>query len=539
MELQDEEIRVLRAETGRIDETGKSSEKKLTEEPFIVRLWFNLLAFFSSSSPTRLYSGYLVASLGRDLSHQYGKYFDFHRRLYTEPMFQTLVRLKRTQLFFDALLAAYENDKGGFLIILGSFLMKRTSESINAVDPFSVPYDQSLNKDVRSLLLREMDASFLSAPEDERSKMYQAAQSIEWIREFCAIPLERMLLRFGPMEDMAQGCLLDSIKEEMQILVGVFSAARKVPVLLLEALFLFTKQSEMLDGKFDIEGECKKFVETAAVHLGVIREVKSSVPLVDFVRYTLNDVAWQPVEHELGEDWFVLFKNAWKRRFDEKWAEWNQLHRRSMLEKSIVDYLGGAQLPLIQYHPWNGLWMPLAFRHELSIQFLKGLFSVVYPSFIMKPLKILLIEGDFYRRENLVEYTDAFSALEHQQQVIEAFETRLSEKGDFGEGFMIIQKERMASIKGKARLENLMLSVELEADAIVNGVLSAFRSVELILGGVLGGVKGGAYETLSNMASIQGKFNERYRKELQYVRQLIQSAVGILAEASVAQKDFL
>jgi len=533
-ELQEEEIRVLRAEPELSAASGTVPEKKFHEEPFVVRLWFTIFAFFSSTTPGKLYSAYLVANLGKDIARTYGRYFDLRKRSYTDHLYQELVKLKRTQVFFRSLLEAYEVDKGGFFIVLGSLLMKNTNEAIaKASDPFTVPYDEAPNKDVRASLLRDMEAAFLSAQEDERSKMYQAAQAIEWIREFCAIPFDRMILRFGFADGEGQSCLIDSIKEEMQTLVGVFSAARKVPVLLMESLYLFTKQDAMVDGKFDMEGECKKFVALAAENLASIRIVKAGVPLVDLVRYTLNDVSWQPVASEAGEDWFVLFKNAWKKRFDAKWAEWNNLHRIAMIEKSMREFLGVQQIPPLQNRPWEGLWMPLTFRHEMAILFLKGLFSVVYPAVLMKPLKILLIEGDFYRRENLVEYTDAFSVLEHQQQVIETFETRLSPKGDFGEGFMIIQAEKMATIKGKVRIENLMLSVELESDVIINRVLAAFRSIDLILGGVLGVVRGGSYETLANMASIQGKFNERYRKDLQQVRQLLQDASAILGDASL------
>lgn len=539
-ELQVEEVRALRAETGHTAEmaSASGSEKKLMEEPLIVRLWFTICAFFTSSTPTRLYSSYLVSNLGRELNHSYGRYFSVHQRSYTDAMHQEFVKLRRAQVFFASLLDVYELDKGGFFVILGSLLMKNTNALISAAaNPFSVPYDEAPNRDVRASLIRDMEAVFTATPEDERTRMNQASQSLEWLRSFCAIPLERILLRFGVVENAGQTCLIDSIKDEMQMLVGVFSAGSKVPVLLLEALFLFTKQDAITEEKFDLEGECKKFVGDAADNLALVRGVKSCVPLADLVRYTLNDVAWQPVKPDYFEDWFQLFKGAWKKRFDEKWADWNRLHRRAMLEKRIVSFLGLTKIPEIAFRPWEGLWLPLSFRFDLSISFLKGLFSVVYPAVIMKPLKVLLIEGDFYRRENLVEYTDAFSVLERGQQVLEMFERRLSDKGDFGESFMIIERERMVTVKGKVRLENLMVSVELEAGGIVNRTLDAFRSIDLIIGGVLGVARGGPYETLVNLAAVQGKFNDRFRKDLQGARQLLQNASAILGEATVIGRE--
>jgi len=189
------------------------------------------------------------------------------------------------------------------------------------------------------------------------------------------------------------------------------------------------------------------------------------------------------------------------------------------------------------YHPWEGMWLPLSLSRELTIAFLKGVFRKLYPAVIMKPLKVLLIEGDFYRRENLVEYTDAFSTLEHQQQVLDTFETRLSPKGDIGEGFELIQREKIATVKGKARLENLMLSIESEAEMIAGRVISAFRSMDAILGGVLNVVRGGPYETLINLASIQGKQNDKFRKDLAGVCQLMRDIIEILEEIQRIEKE--
>ena len=117
------------------------------------------------------------------------------------------------------------------------------------------------------------------------------------------------------------------------------------------------------------------------------------------------------------------------------------------------------------------------------------------------------------------------------------FENRLSAKGDFGEGFAFIQKEKMATVKGKARLENLMLGVESELGTMIARIQAAFRSVDMILGGVLGVVRGAPYETLVNMASIQGKHNEKYRKELAIVQEYIRTASILISEAEIVEKD--
>jgi len=515
-----------------------SPDSKFIEQPLVVRLWFALISIFTAVTPVQAYASHLVSILGKKLARAYSLRIDARRRLYTAELYNDMVRFNEMQEFFSSLLGMYELNKGGFFIILSSLLMKKTSEGIAAVaDPFVEPYDKAQTGDVRLSCLRQMDSVFMAIPEDERARMYQAAQGIEWMRRFCTVPLGRILLRFNVMSDLVKGCPIDSINEEMKSLVASLAEAKRVPVLMLEALFLFSAQDRMQEKDFNIEKECASFLSRASEYLINLRNFKATVPLADFVRFAGGDVSWQPVSVLGGEDWFILFKNAWKKRFDERWAEWSRLHRLAMLKKKIMDFLEISEMPSLQYRPWEGLWLSMSMRRELSFLFLKSFFARLYPMAIMKPLKILLIEGDFYRRENLAEFTDAFSILEHQQSLIDAFENRLSPKGDIGEGFALTLQEKMVTIKGKARLQGLMLTTDSDVEVLISRVMAAFQSLNLILGGVLEVVRGGSYETLSNMALIQGKQNELYRKELAGVKQLIREAIGILDEIEIIEKE--
>lgn len=522
------------------DDASNPSRMKFSDEPFLVKLWFRICAFLSSLPVDRVYDDYLVGELGKRLVRMAPGYIDVKKGCYAEAFCNELIKLRSSQLFFSALLSAYENDKGDFYIVLGSLLMKDTCAAIAvASDPFSLPYDQDPKKDVRTFFLREMDTVIQGIPESERVRMYQAAQAIEWIKRFCALPFERMSMRFGILDSAGRTCFVDAINDDLQTVVGAFAGTKRIPVLLLEALFLFSHQGEIQDGKFDLDRECRQFVDAASGHLAAIGVLNSSLPLVDFVRFAAKDVHWVPTVVEGGEDWFLAFRTAWKKRFEDKWLEWNALHRKSQLEHNICGVLDVTEIKLLQYHPWEGMWLPLSMRRELSVMFMKEFFRTVYVKKIMRPLKILLIDGEFYRRENLAEYTDAFSVLEHQTQVLDQFEQRLSPQGDIGEGFAFVLNEKMATLKGKARLENLMLTVDSEAEMMINKLQTAFRSIDLILGGILDVVRGGPYETLVNMASIQGKFNEQYRKELAMVRRVIREAQAVLVEAETIEKESL
>ncbi len=537
-EIQQEELHTPPKSDRAAASYGVPAERHFLEQPFLVRFWYAVVGFFTSSSPTKAWANHLVNSLGRDLSRLYGSYIDIHQHSYINETYVALGTLHSVQEFFQRLLNAYDTDKGGLYVVMASLLMKETNEKLGKLaNPFDQSWSEEQKRDLRTLRIRDMEAVFLGIPEDEKARMYIAAQAIEWMRAFTALPLDRMLARFGVVENLSRSCLIESLSEEFRTLTNVLAGAKRIPLLLLEGMYLFSVQEEIGNSKFDIDEECKTFVKDASRQLVSIKQFKASVPAADFVRFSLRDVNWRPEPVEGGEDWFLLFKNAWKRQFEEKWVDWNRLHRRAMLESRMRAYVGVSELPELTYHPWESMWMPLSLGRELTFRFLKGFFTAFYPAQIMKPLKILLIEGDFYRRENLAEYTDAFSTLEHQAQAIEIFENRLSAKGDFGEGFSFVQKEKMATVKGKARLENLMLGVESELGTMIARIQAAFRSVDMILGGILGVVRGAPYETLVNMASIQGKHNDRYRKELTAVQDFIRTASILVSEAEVVERE--
>jgi len=85
----------------------------------------------------------------------------------------------------------------------------------------------------------------------------------------------------------------------------------------------------------------------------------------------------------------------------------------------------------------------------------------------------------------------------------------------------------------------MMLSTDSEVEAIINRTMGAFKSIDLILGGVIDLIRGGPYETLVNLAALQGKQNESFRKEMIHTRHLIREASSILTDAEVIEKDSL
>ena len=148
-----------------------------------------------------------------------------------------------------------------------------------------------------------------------------------------------------------------------------------------------------------------------------------------------------------------------------------------------------------------------------------------------------MVEGNFYRHENLNEYTTSYNVLEHRKGEFEKFENRLSPTGDVGSTFAKIRAEKTATLKNKNQIEGLMHTVESEAKQLITSSIEALKSIEAILTGILGGGKTSAYASITNWALIAGTNNARFREEVAAVKEQIHTSVNLLALAEKLEAE--
>lgn len=204
----------------------------------------------------------------------------------------------------------------------------------------------------------------------------------------------------------------------------------------------------------------------------------------------------------------------------------------------MLDLLKTDRLEPLPYRPWEDSWLVLQFKREFSFSFLASFFSRLYPTFVQPVLKTLLMEGNFYRRENLAEYTNAFTVLEKQQSCINTFESRLSPEGEIGAAFLQLREKTIASLKSKSSLEALMKSIETEAKQIIASSQNALKILCALLNGFIDGNKNSVYAPLLNWLNIQGNDNADFRKRVEGVKKLLQEVTNILTEADKIEADW-
>ncbi|MGI5066245.1 DUF5312 domain-containing protein [Treponema putidum] len=510
----------------------------IASEPFLIRLWLSIRSFLRSIPLKVIYNEELLKRMAKNLKRSAGAYINIHQNVYTGVFYTELKNLRKTQLFFTSLLSAYDSGKGSFYMLVSSFVAPATYEKLmKETNPFSIKIGSEVSSNIRTGFLRKIDAVFSNLTDEEKTEMYLCAQAIEWMKSFCSLALDKTLLRFNVISDSNATCQALTIQPEMEVLSSILYSKKNIPYNLLQALFLMHAQETIIDDDSRMVKEADEFVKEAIEALGAIRLFLKQVPLLDITRYIKKDINWMPYKLTGGEDWFIYFKQAWYERFNQKWSTWSYEQKKFNIKIQMINLLKVGDLESMKFCPWRNLWVECKFKKELPFLFLKTFFYAFYDEKLSNTLKTILVEGNFYKHENLNEYTTSYNVLEHRKGEFEKFENRLSPTGDVGTAFAKIRAEKTATLKNKNQIEGLMHTVEAEAKQLINSSIDALKSIELILTGILGGGKTSTYATITNWAIIAGSKNGHFREEVANAKEQIHTSINLLSLAEKLEAE--
>lgn len=513
--------------------------RKFTDEPVVFRLLLKILAFFKSLPVEVIYERELLKRLGRSLQQTSRHFINTKQHLLTKGFYDELSSLHKTQLFFSSLLSAYDSDKGIFYLILSSYVAPGVYKKlIQDTDPFGHPSIKNDAEQSRTSFLRRIDDDFSGLRDDEKTLMYDVARSIEWMKAFSDIPFEKFLLKFS-VSSQGTGitCSLDLVQEELAHIATLLLSKKHIPDVLLQALFVLSTEEQLKTETFDLHAQSTTFIDQATQALSAIGRFSGMIPILDFVRFATQNIHWTFHHVDSGEDWFLLFKSAWRKRFNEKWGNWSLLRRTDDLKKRMCAVLESDTLLTFEHRPWKNLWLPLSLKRRLSIDFLITFFNTFYDAKLVPPLKTLLLDGDFYRRENRHEFTQTFNALHRQKRDLIALQQRLAPDGDLAAQFVNLQRDHVGTLSGKNQLNTLIQGLDAQIHEFIELTISAFKSIESILVGIIGGGRASIYATLINWGNIQGSQNSAFRMSIEGLQKTLHTTLSLLADAASLETD--
>lgn len=503
-------------------------ELQLKNESFFTRIWLMIKSVFTNTDIKTLYNAQIILKKGHDIEKKEPGLIDITRRVFLKGFLDQIEQLSKCAEFFENGVEVYDADQGGFDVFLSSLIAPEVNDKIaEEVNPLNLPFSREVTSELRLSMVRNLESIVQGMPSIKRAALYGAVCNTEWIRQFVHLPFKRILSAFTE-ENGQLICPFDSVKNEISQFAKVLCHGKTIQSEVLEAFFVLS--FNMMEANKDTFSErMSKYMEEAASNIAMIKMFITTVPMRALGALVWFDAFWVPEKPEGSEDWFVKYKSAWRRNFDKQWDQWIADRKKHLAEDVMRQTFGFKHLPVLPCRPWHKILGGVSFMYDYVLGFISTFYDDIYPDYA-KLLKILMVEGVFYQKENLIELTDVCAELDRQRAAINKFKASIAPEGEAGIMFENLMQENMLNPKDKAKLDSLMKSLETDAALILAQWCASSRSVELILKGIITGARNSRYDTLSNLSSIQGQYNEKFRHKLDEMQLGFERALEVIKD---------
>lgn len=522
------------------DEKLENFVEQYSRLPWHIRLYYFILGLLKSKPPAKVFEDRRIGRLGREIASTAPGLYDYQRNLLLADFYRHLSKLKEAaRFFFTALDASVNRDKGAFYAFLGSLEMEDVHRRLQAdANPAAIAeqFPEMTETELRQFVLKAMDDSVAAISDTHRTAMYCNARSLNCLKELSAFSFDRVLMAFSTKPG-GQTCQAGTIRTMLIELNNILYSLKEPPGLsLLESLFIFLLQERSEDQDFDMIREMRVLLSRAEIAITTIRDFNRRIPLLKILRYAGRDMSLSPKQISGGEDWFQVYREHWKRQIDGAVAEFIQQRKYRQIVNSFKSFLKGANLKVlnnaVSENSRDGIPVPEAF----ALSFLRTFYSVVFMADLNDFLRPILIEGEFFKKENRAEFTGAYNDIMNIEIDIAALDARLAPSGDYGKRYLQA-KQDLAPLPLKRRKMQIVLDeVSHEASGLVIRTRNALAGLINVLTGILRKETGSKYDSLANLEKFAGKnpevFVEAAAETIKQLQQALQTLKDIDAIGS-------
>ena len=510
-------------------------ERRYSECSWYFKLYLRILGILKGKPPIRVFGDRLLAKLGAALDTHAPGLYDQRHGLLLGGLHDELRSLKESaRFFYDALDGSVVRDKGAFFAFLASLELDYIHRRLTTeADPFAYASanSQATEAEIRQATSRALESILQSIEEDQRARMYRNVRSLLCLKELASFLFDRALSAFSGGSGLNEPtCPAYLLQDQLAALNSILFSLEYPPSLtLLESLFVFDLQDRVGEENFDLIAETRNLLSRAEEALTRIREFNQRVPLTAIVRCASKNLDYLPQTITGGEDWFAVYRDFWRKHQEDAFAAYVKGRRREQLSEGISSFLKGKAPPHLEnaHSAANPEGLPI--RAAFALSFLAGFQRSVFVEEINKPLKTILIDGEFYKRENRAEFTEAYNDILKLGDAIRGFDLKLASAGEFGKRHAFARSEVLSLPAKRRKIQILTQEAEMEAEAILETAKKALKTLANVLGGILGEDAGGRFDGLANMGGLTSR-NGTLISSLRNALQRIEKTIQMLGE---------
>jgi hypothetical protein len=526
----------------------KKADDEFSALPFFLRIWYAIIGFIFGKTPVKAYENSVIAKVGREINLTSPGYYNYAQGLLLPDMYQALVDLKNAvRFFYNALDSSVNKDRGAFYAFMGSYEMLEMHRQLSKM---SSPVEfAKLHADMTSEMLKQtaldMYAETLTMMTDvQRENMYRNVRALICLKELAGFLYDRLIINFQ-LEAALHGkvCPGALVKGQLAGLNNILFSLKEVPSMaLLSTLFVFSLRDEFMNKTEKINYELQKLLAQTEKSLAVIRDFNNKIPLTLILRCINKDMSYEPSELPGGEDWFVIFRNYWKSRIEESYDNYLIDLKREEINKTFDIFFSGKEMIDIQNSPPDKGSDTISLENALLFSFFLTFYKRIFLTEMNQVLRPILIDGEFIRKENRLDFTESYNELIKMEDAINNLVRKIAPGGDYGNRYNQLRNDVISPVIRHRKMQVLTEEIKAESYEIAWKAKSALELMNAIIHGILipleDSNENSKYASLANLSTILGKANSDFiitLKETSKKLALAVDLVGNIMDVEVAE----
>jgi len=502
-------------------------EKKYKSLNIFHRIFIYLKSLFTGKGILDLMEEFLISQQVEKIEKVNPGIADFRNGNFEPLFYKYISRLQENLVLLqDPLKFALVNNKADFYAFMGNhFLPDVSKRLLEETDPWKIQQGASDKspKEVKALCESNLEGGLSAISSKDKTDLYYGARTLQILYRITSFPWETLTAPFLlGHEDFVSPCPLADLRSGLEELNDLLYSFTMPPSLdLIEALFLFQGKENLSTGEDRLAEYLRLKISGTEKALETLREFNRKVPVTLLLRYILGNVNYLPQEIPGGEDWFQTYRKFWEGRTKKLTSFFMKEQARAMAIKDAQDFLGLVSLTGIAPYEVNFADTGIRGRYTMSMAFLKHWYSEMMIKELNPLFKKILVDGDFYKKDNRVDFTDSYNNLLQLGTMINDFAALLEPEKDFSTKLQGLVNQELLPQTLKKEVAAIVAPLDLTAETIIKKAIQSQSVMINVLKGIVFGEFGGKYDTLSNISHIHYGGKSNFRQVVDgYVRQL-------------------
>lgn len=536
--LSQEPLKIIEEES-----EGFDYHKAFQQLTWIERLFLFLRVMFTSDTREELLEEMILTKLSKQVDRNYSNIYSHSSGELAANFYWSVKKLQdRFSFLREPLRKALAAQKKDFFAFLVGWEMPDIQERLMAeVEPEHVAYEKSISDPykIRKEIEYQLEDILESIDDARKNVIYARVRNLHAFASLVAYPYEKLLSSF---EKRGVGGALSApifeVRSSLLDLTKVLFSVKNPPSeSMMKILFLFYLQNSLeSEESEEVERRLNSLLKQTEEAIAYLRFFHVHVPMLTLARLVLRNIEFLPDKVAGGEDWFVLFKQFWYQRFDQRMRNYTETFKRNQLIDSAKEFLKAPSLPEVKFYNSIGNTYSLQPRYLKSLGLIRGFMDTFFISEMNSPLKLVLIDGEFYKEQNREEYNDAYNGLLWVSDRIDNLERSLSPDGEIGARIDSINNEAATVSQRTGKVQQTISNIDGQVEEIITKTIDYVTQLKNLIGGILFGDMGGRYDTLSNLGYIGRNENKNLQQKLASINKKLESFLDILTQLYDAEK---